>query len=250
MHGHGYAVLFLACVYGEEEEGERRKKLEDILERACKFSRNAQTDRGGWGYLSGVDGNGFDEGSVTVSQVQSLRAARNAGIAVPTEAIKDSLKYLKESTNAQGGVIYSLAHGSGGPGRPALTCAAICCGFSSGEYDSPLVKKWFEFCRTNAPVLEHTGVDRFGRHDEYTHYYWAQSVYALGEEGYAKMFPGVKAAERITWSKYKKDNFSRLVKMQQSDGSWNGAQVGPIFATACYLSILQLDLGALPIYQR
>src|SRR4029078_8290482 len=31
MHGHGYAMLFLAQVYGEEEDADRRKKLEKIL---------------------------------------------------------------------------------------------------------------------------------------------------------------------------------------------------------------------------
>lgn len=73
MYGHGFAVLFLSQVYGEEEEGERRKKLEEILVRAVQFTRHAQTDRGGWGYVSAKDGGGFDEGSVTVTQVQGLR---------------------------------------------------------------------------------------------------------------------------------------------------------------------------------
>src|SRR5437763_6884930 len=37
MYGHGFATLFLASVYGEEEEGDRRKNLEDILTKAAKF---------------------------------------------------------------------------------------------------------------------------------------------------------------------------------------------------------------------
>jgi hypothetical protein len=250
MYGHGFSILFLSQVYGEEEEGDRRKKLEDILTRGVQFTRLAQTERGGWGYISARDGQGFDEGSVTVTQVQALRAARNAGIAVPAEAITDAVKYLKESTDGSGGVIYSLAHGSGGGGRPALTCAAIACGFNAGEYNNPLVKKWVEFVRRNAPMLEGHSVGRFGMHDEYVHYYYGQSVYFMGDEQYAKMFPSSKEAERVTWSKYKKENFDRIVKMQQSDGSWSGAQAGTIFATSIYLSILQLDLAALPIYQR
>ena len=28
MYGHGFGLLFLACVYGEEEDADRRKKLE------------------------------------------------------------------------------------------------------------------------------------------------------------------------------------------------------------------------------
>src|SRR5262249_9782151 len=97
MYGKVFPLLFLSSVYGEEEEGDRRKKLEDILVRAAKFSRDAQTNRGGWGYVSARDGGGFDEGSVTITQVQALRAARNAGIVVPQDAIKDAIKYLKDS---------------------------------------------------------------------------------------------------------------------------------------------------------
>src|SRR5207237_173733 len=56
MYGHGFGMLFLAQVYGEEEDGERRKKLEDILTRAVEFCGKAQTPRGGWGYVSSADG--------------------------------------------------------------------------------------------------------------------------------------------------------------------------------------------------
>ena len=95
MYGHGFGMLFLSCVVGEEEEGDRRRRLVDILERACKFSHAAQTNRGGWGYVSAHEGSNFDEGSVTITQVQALRAARNAGIIVPQEAIKMAQKYLQ-----------------------------------------------------------------------------------------------------------------------------------------------------------
>src|ERR1700678_3137657 len=127
LYGHGFATLFLASVYGEEEEGERRKRLEEILTKAAKFSFDAQTSRGGWGYTSAKEGGGFDEGSVTITQVQALRAVRNAGISVPPNAIPMAVEYLKDSTNAEGGVIYSLGQGGRGQGegKPALTAAAI-----------------------------------------------------------------------------------------------------------------------------
>jgi hypothetical protein len=246
MYGHGFGLLFLSCVYGEEKDVDKRRKLEDILTRAAKFSRDSQTNRGGWGYVSARDGNQFDEGSVTITQVQALRAARNAGIKVPTEAIKDSIKYLEQSTNGQGGVIYSLAQGGGGSGRPALTAAAISCGFSAGEYNSPLVKKWFKFCETNVPLLKGA---RFG-HDEYTHYYYAQALFCLGDDGYAKMFPDSKDADRLSWKKYRESTFEHLMQSQAADGSWTGSHVGPVFATAVYLTVVQLDNNCLPIYQR
>src|SRR5262249_3551814 len=79
IHDHGYALLFLACVYGEEEDGDRRRQLEGILTRAVDFTGKAQTKRGGWGYTSAAEGGGFDEGSTTITQLQAIRAARNAG---------------------------------------------------------------------------------------------------------------------------------------------------------------------------
>src|SRR5262249_22534291 len=36
MYGHGFGLLFLSCVYGEEEDSGRRKQLEDILTRAVE----------------------------------------------------------------------------------------------------------------------------------------------------------------------------------------------------------------------
>lgn len=251
MYGHGFAFLFLASVYGEEKDVDVRRKLEDILTRAAKFSRDAQTQRGGWGYVTAKDGRDFDEGSVTITQLQALRAARNAGIKVPPEAIKEAVAYLQKSTGADGGVCYSLAQGGGGGGRPALTAAAICCGFAAGEYDNPLVKKWLIFCKTRVPLLNQGG--RMG-HDEYTHYYYAQAIYSLGEEGWGKIFPEDKGIDKLTWKKYREATFDALMKSQGDDGSWDGhnwtARFGKVYVTACYLTILQLDNNAMPIYQR
>lgn len=253
MYGHGFSVLFLSCIVGEEENARRREKLVQILEKACKYCRDAQTNRGGWGYVSAKDGSNFDEGSVTITQVQALRAARNAGIIVPGEAIKDAIKYLKDSTNEQGGVMYSLAFGGGrGEGRPALTAAAIACGFSAGEYQGDLVKKWLKFCQLHLSI---PGEGRRMGHDEYTHYYYAQVVYVLGDDRFKKMFPDAKSDELLTWSKYRKAVFDEFKRAQSADGSWShdswtARMVGPVYVTACYLTILQMDKAALPIYQR
>jgi hypothetical protein len=249
MYGHGFALLFLSQVYGEEEDNDRRRRLEDILTRAVDFTGKAQSTRGGWYYTSAADGHDMDEGSVTVTQMQALRAAKNAGIVVPKSVIDKAMDYLKKSTTDSGGVIYSLAHARGGAmggGQPALTAAAISCGFSAGEYNSPLAKKWFKFCQAHIPIA---AGNRFG-HDEYTHYYYAQAMYILGDEGFAKLFPESREGDRLAWSKYRSAMFDHLVRTQSADGSWNGGYIGQIFATTAYLTILQLDNGTLPIYQR
>ena len=250
MHDHGYALLFLSCVYGEEEDGDRRRKLEGLLTRGVDFTGKAQSSRGGWYYMSRTEGGDLDEGSVTVTQVQALRAARNAGIVVPKSIIDKAEDYLKKCTTSRGGIIYSLTQG-GGPDRPALTAAAIACMFSAGEYNSPLAKRWIKFCQTSIPSLNQGY--RMG-HDEYTHYYYAQALYILGDQGYAKLFPDSRESERLTWSKYRKEAYDYLKSNQNSDGSWSGSgnwgHIGPVYATAIALTILQLDNGTLPIYQR
>jgi hypothetical protein len=256
MYGHGFAILFLSSNVGEEDNVRRRSRLVKILEKACKYTRDAQTSRGGWGYTSAKDsgmsgyGKDWDEGSVTATQMQALRAARNAGIIVPEDAIRDAIRYLQKSTTAEGGVIYSLANG-GNDVRPALTAAAICCGFSAGEYKGEYVKKWLKFCR-NRLIMPDKGRMQF---HEYTHYYYGQVIYVLGDDRYKKMFPDAKADEVLTWTKYRKVMFASLKASQSADGSWSednwaARSVGPVYVTACYLTLLQLDKGNLPIYMR
>jgi len=253
MYGHGFGLLFLSCVVGEEDNAARRAKLVQLCERAAKYTHDAQTNRGGWGYVSAKDGSNFDEGSVTITQVQGLRAARNAGIIVPNAAIKNAQKYLNDSTNSQGGIMYSLAFGGGGgEGRPALTAAAIACGFSFGEYKSDLVKKWLKNCQNTLSI---PGDGRRMGHDEYTHYYYAQVVYVLGEDRFKKLFPDARSDELLTWKKYRKSVFDDFKRSQSADGSWSAdswtaRMVGPVYVTACYLTVMQLDKATLPIYQR
>jgi hypothetical protein len=253
MHDHGYALLFLACLYGEEEDERRHKQLTGILTRAVEFTGKAQSTRGGWSYTSAHESGDFDEGSVTITQMQALRAARDAGIPVPKSILEKGMKYLENSTTENGGVIYSLAQVGGraaGQGRPALTAAAISCGFSAGDYSSPQAKKWLKYCQT------HIQIPSSGRtgHDEYTHYYYAQAMYVLGDDRYEKLFPQSRESERLTWSKYRKGMFEYLKGAQGSDGSWSGAgswgHIGGVYATATALTILQLDKATLPIYQR
>jgi hypothetical protein len=245
LQGHGLATMFLSCVVGEEENARRREKLVSILEKACKYTRDAQTSRGGWGDLTAKEGNDFDASPRTITQIQALRAARNAGIIVPNNAIKDAQNYLQDSTDDQGGVRYSLA--SGGGGGLALTAAAIACGFSSGDYKGDLVKKWLGYFQRSHPSL--LDGQRIG-HDVFAHYYSAQVVYVLGEDRFKKLFPDAREDELLTWKKYRKSVFDEFKRTQGADGCWTARMVGPVYVTACYLTVLQLDKAALPIYMR
>jgi hypothetical protein len=261
MYGQGFGTLFLASAYGEEEDKDQREKLEKILKKAVEFICKAQTSKkhkkpegkeveiGGWGYVSSQDGNGFDEGSVTITALQGLRAAKNAGIPVPKENIDKAVNYLEACTTPDGGVIYSYAGGgvaARGQGRPPITAAAICCGFSAGQYKSELPKKWIKYCKDNIPI----GKGRQS-HDEYQTYYFGQAIYALGDDKYGEMFPNEAKESWLTWSKFKEAHFPSILDNQdKTSGGWSQGYIGPVFTTSVNLTLLQLDKGILPIYQR
>ena len=52
------------------------------------------------------------------------------------------------------------------------------------------------------------------------------------------------------WSDYYAKMSAWLLRQQQSDGSWNGDNVGPVYGTSIALTILQLPYAYAPIYQR
>ncbi len=252
MYGHGFAMMFLACAYDEVPNAKQQERLKDILTRAVKYTINAQSSRGGFYYTSKAEGGDRDEGSVTITQVQALRACRNAGLSVPKAVIKNVYRYLKDCTSPRGQVYYSFQSKME---RPAITAAAVACLFNAGEYKDELGKKWLKACQTAIPMqlgAAQPGGIRIG-HDEYTHYYYAQCLYVLGEDGWEKLFGRTPEADRLTWTKYRDTVFDQLVRAQNADGSWSsggGFSVGPVYSTAIYLTIMQLDKGTLPIYQR
>ena len=144
-------------------------------------------------------------------------------------------------------MVYSHAGGNGGAGRPALTAAALACMVTTGDRDSDFARKWLQYCQRTLPVTKPDPA--FGR-DEYLQYYYAQSLYILGDTGYAKLIPGSKPADQLTWSKYRETVFDAILSLQDDDGGWRKGSIGPSYATACYLTILQLDNEAAPIYRR
>jgi hypothetical protein len=234
-YGHGFSMLFLSQVYGEEEDIERREELRRVLTNAVVFSARAQTSRGGWGYVSAKDGNDFDEGSTCITQVQGLRAARNAGIPVPKEIIDRAKKYIRDCMTPEGGVQYRYnPHGNGGGPRPPITAAAVAAMYNAGDYESADVKKMMEYCE-KAVWPGGSGQQRFFGHWHYTHYYYAQVMYRRSEE---------------EWSKYFDYITGDILRKQSANGAWKEGHIGPVYTTAMNATILQIDNGYLPIYQR
>lgn len=229
-YGHGFSMLFLSQVLGEEEDLRRRQRLTEVLTKAVDFCVKAQTNAGGWGYVSAKDGGGFDEGSTTVTQVQGLRGCRNAGIPVPREAIDKAIKYIHDCTMPDGGICYSSK--SRGSSRPAITAAAVACLFNAGEYQGDYVNKLLDFCKRNLFDVNNPR-NAYG-HWHYTYYYYSQALYRLGGN---------------EWENFKERLYAKVLNEQSADGYWTG-NIGPIYVTALNLTMLQLENAYLPIYQR
>jgi len=229
-YGHGFSMLFLSQVYGEEEDIGRRKELRRVLTAAVKFAAGAQTTAGGWGYVSAKDGNDFDEGSTCITQVQGLRACRNAGIPVEKEIIERAKAYIEKCMTPDGGIQYSLK--SGGGSRPPITAAALAAMNNAGEYETEMTKKMMKYCKDN--VWPASGHSLHG-HWHYTHLYYSQVMYRQGEDEYRKYFNDIS---------------EDILRKQSADGSWKEGHVGPVYTTALNVTILLMDNGYLPIYQR
>ena len=227
-YGHGFAMLFLSQVLGEEEDVDRRQELIEALDRAIKFSVDAQTKAGGWGYVSSKESD-FDEGSTTITQVQGLRGCRNGGLVVPKKAIEDAIKYIYKCQNKDGGISYSST--SLGSSRPAITAAALAALYNAGDYDSEYVPKMWEYSKKH---LHNIGGDS-GGHWHYTYLYYTQVVYRQGPD---------------VWKPYRDKLLNRLVASQKAAGSWEDGSIGSIYVTAMNLIMMQMDNGYLPIYQR
>lgn len=226
MYGHGFATLYLASVFGMEEDLKKQEKLKRILDKAVTLIGSAQSGAGGWIY---TPDSSSDEGSVTVTQVQALRACRMSGIVVDKKVIDRAVGYIKRCQNADGSIRYSL--NSGNDGRPAITAAGVAVLYNAGVYDDqPFVEKAYEYCKKHIQV----STDSTGHHF-YTQLYWSQALYQRGGKD---------------WSDYYAKATAYLLKLQKKDGSWDGDGVGSVYGTAIALTILQLPYALAPIYQR
>lgn len=229
-YGHGFSMLFLSQVLGEEGFLNRRKELVDVLTKAVEFSGNAQTAAGGWGYVSAAEGNDFDEGSTTITQVQGLRGCRNAGIPVSGEIIQRAKEYIYGCKNKDGGISYSSRQR--GSSRPAITAAALAALYNAGDYDSEHVPEMLAYAKKSLHGISDTARS-FG-HWNYTYLYYSQVVYRQGDE---------------LWKPFRQKLYDRIASTQRPDGFWDG-QIHQVYVSACNLIMMQLDYSYLPIYQR
>jgi len=243
MYGHGITTLalteMLGMGVGKEQDRllrERSQKAVELILRSQRVKKYDARFEGGWRY---TPESGDADLSVTVWQVMALRSAKNAGLAVPREAIDNAVAYLKRSYDSGrdgAGKSTNLKSGCGyQPGqnpRYATAAAGLLALQVCGQYDAPESVGSAEWLR-----------ERKIGYDEkwffYGTYYYSQAMQKRGGE-YAAL--ARQTTERM------------LLSAQNADGSWTGAdgqerQAGQVYCTALAVLSLSVKYHFLPIYQ-
>lgn len=239
MYGHGITTLMLAEMLGMGGDAaqdalirDKCRKAIDLILRAQKVKKR-DSERGGWRY---TPDQAESDMSVTVWQVMALRAAKNAGMDVPKEAIEDAVGYIKRlyspGDEKQPGLYGGFGYSS--PGREISTTAEgllalqVC-----GQYEAPEALGASE-------KLFRDGIEKKERWLFYTTYYYAQGMYQRGGK-YAEKGKTVTA--------------DLLLARQSREGWWEGEggeekQGGKVYATSMAVLSLAVKNHFLPIYQR
>ncbi len=232
MYSHGFATLYLAQVYGME----RRSALKETLQKAVDLVVGAQNHQGGWRYNPFVMEADL---SVTVTQLQALRAARNVGIHVPKSTIDRAVAYVRRSRIGYGdwaGAYYYKIEGRSARTKTsfAVNAAALTALMSAGDYDFESLEPAFRFIEQ-----EYDSVSRWaGAHFYfwYGNYYACQAMFQLGGPRFERYY------ERLR---------SDLIARQRPDGSWlNSTGPGSEFSTAVACILLEVKRQLLPIFER
>ena len=216
MYNHGFATLGLAEAYGMVDD----ERLGPALEKAVALILQAQKKNtlGGWRYSpESTDA----DTTVSGAQMVALFAARNAGIAVPEDAIQKALDFFLAHRAPNGGFGYASA-ADPNAARTAIGCTILAL---AKEKDLKAFQDAVAFLKT-APMDP--------SHPQYYLYYASQAFFH---------------ASSAEWQGWNRKNIKALGVAQNADGSWSG-QYGATFGTATSLLSLALNYRYLPIYER
>lgn len=244
MYGHGIMSLMYAEMVGQSQDEEMDRKIRARLKRAIDLIMRSQdvnkseANRGGWRYEPGSSDSDI---SVSVWQVMALRAAKNAGLDVPKEAVDKAVAYIKRSyrsdRNPDGTPKDMEAAFSyepyGGRQTFSTTAAGILSLQVCAQYEAPEVIGGAAYLLKNPPAPSEPWFF-------YGTYYYAQGMYQRG-------------GEQASIARQKTEQM--LLELQQPNGSWqprngNERSAGPVYATALALLSLSVHHHFLPIYQK
>ena len=220
MYGQGIATLMLAEVSGMSR---RDKEVRPALKKAVGLILRAQAvdkspvHEGGWRY----DATSTDSDlSVTVWQLVALKAASDAGIAVPRIAMERAIAYVKRCQHPSGGFSYQ----PGGLPNQSRTASVMLAFRFCGLPDDPAIQRAREWLVAN-PL------------------HWESEFFYHG--AYYCAHAGAGFDEQV------------LLNHQNADGSWpsppntpDEAEAGPLYTTSMAILALTAKWNYLPVYLK
>jgi hypothetical protein len=220
MYGHALATLLLAESSGMTRDD---RFIRPALQRAVTVILKAQAVEkgtfhdGGWRYDPASTDSDL---SVTVWQITALKAASEAGIAVPRAAMERAGRYVKRCEHPSGGFGYQ----PGGIPNESRTAAALVALRLSGWWKDPAIaraQRWLK----RSPVRW-----------ESEYFYHAASHAAHAGVGFDGQL---------------------LLDHQSADGSWPSAanareeaKVGPLYSTSMAVLALTAQWNYLPVFME
>jgi len=244
MYGHGIITLMLAEMIGHAPDEVTDKRIQGMLKGAVQLILRSQqvpkseANRGGWRYEPSSSDSDI---SVSVWQVMSLRAAKNAGFEVPKEGIDNAVAYIKRSyrveRDSNGNPKSDAAAFSYEPYGGRQTFSTTAAGLLSlqvcGQYDTPEVLGSANWLLKSPPEINEPWFF-------YGCYYYAQGMYQRG-------------GDHAATARQKTEQ--TLIAAQSPDGSWyprngNEKSAGAVYATSLALLSLSVHHHFLPIYQK
>ena len=221
MYSHGFGALFLAEAYGMTHRPEIREKLQ----KAVRLIIDTQNNEGGWRYQPVPRDADL---SVTICQINALRAARNAGLFVPKETVEACIRYVKLSQNPDGGFRYMLQGGASAFPRSAAGVVAL---YSAAVYEAKEIESGIAYLKQYMPEIK---LGNRYSHYFYGHYYAAQAMWIRGGDDWNAWYPAIR---------------DELIRRQATPGFWSDSICNE-YGTAMALIILQMPNNYLPIFQR
>jgi squalene cyclase len=220
MYCHAMATLALAELWGMTGDND----IKPVLKKAVDLIVGCQSPEGGWRYQPIPSGADI---SVTIMQVMALRAAKNSGLHVKDETLKNAISYINRCYHeSTGGYTYQSNRGQPGFAR---TAAGVCVLQLTGEYKAKELPKAIDYLKQNFDATQHFW---------YGHYYAAHAMHQVGGK---------------EWKEWYGKLCERLLPLQGGDGSWSTRDregVGPVYQTAIAVIVLSVPAHYLPIFQR
>lgn len=244
-YNHGISGVMLAEVYGMTD-AKRHERIRTAVVKALAYTRRQQLrpkkipeEIGGWRYLNNAPLGDADL-SVTAWQLMFLRSARNAEFDVPEEWVKQAMRFVHRTFDAEQrafvyGLIGTKRYCSRGTVGAGIVCLAL-----AGEHESETAKVAGDWILRSS--FEPYNEISF-RDDRYHYgaFYCSHAMFQLGGD---------------YWQRFFHKLLKTLSDAQHADGSWDteraarDGEFGNLYTSALAVLALATPYQILPVYQR